>query len=172
MIIRKQTSLPFINPGYGFVPDEPTRLCAVIGSGVVVTLFDREKRVGGIGYFFRPYREPGKPSTAVYAAPAIISIIRILSDQGSKVANMEAQIFGGAFNLEHKNYEARLHDLNAQTSIELLEKQNIVITGKDIGGTRGRKIGFNTNTGETAIAKINRIRNSDWYPQIPEQLFN
>ncbi|MBF0349532.1 MAG: chemotaxis protein CheD [SAR324 cluster bacterium] len=165
MIVRTVTDFPYLKPGYGYIPETPETLFAVVGSGIVVTLYDSRVRLGGMTYYCFPCREPEKPSTSYYAAPAIISLIQEMLSLGACREDIEAQIFGGACNPEHELYQADIHEQNARIGMEILDKQNISVTSQEVGGKRGRKIGFNTGTGETAVIKINSIRSVDWYPQ-------
>jgi len=178
MIPRKTPTLPFISPGHVFMSSEPQRLWAVAGSSMVVTLFDRRRKIGGMTHYCRPYREPDKPSTAIYAAPAIISLVKMFLNNGSKKENLEAQLYGGSYhflyqnslrpNFQGRNEITKIHENNSKIGFELLETQDIPIVGMDVGGPRGRKVGFNTFTGETVIVKVDIIRGPDWYPLLNE----
>jgi len=46
---------------------------------------------------------------------------------------------------------------NHTLAIEMLENENIPIIAKSIGGEKGRKIIFNTYTGEVLLKFLNRI---------------
>jgi chemotaxis protein CheD len=46
---------------------------------------------------------------------------------------------------------------------EVLQRKKIAISSEDTGGTMGRKVLFCTGTGEAAVLKTHKIRESDWY---------
>jgi chemotaxis protein CheD len=154
----------FLDPGFVYVPGEATRVCAVASSGIVVTVFDRIKGIGGAAHYVLPIRN-GKAATTKYAAPAIVSLVGILVNSGSKSMNLEAHIVGGAANPEVEGFIVGLAEENVRVSHEILGKLGIQVAGTDLGGGRGRKIAFHTGTGELIVAKVDRIRTSDWYPR-------
>jgi chemotaxis protein CheD len=46
----------------------------------------------------------------------------------------------------------------------ILERQGISVTSEDVGGTKGRKLIYNTETNEAVVLKVERLREEDWYP--------
>ena len=158
----------YIRPGYICLPKSPVNLYTVVGSGIVITIYDTKKKYGGMNYYIRPRRKEPSHSTPIYACPAIIGLLDMFSRYGSKVDDLEAHIYGGAENRQSESFIEGISQENVNVGLEILEKKNIRITGKDIGGDRGRKVVFNTKTGESIIAKVDKIRNMDWYPEVQE----
>ncbi|SKA89784.1 chemotaxis protein CheD [Paucidesulfovibrio gracilis DSM 16080] len=154
-----------LGAGYVCVPAEPSRLCAVVGAGAVVTIWDRRRAVGGMTHYARPFRDPGGPSTAIFAAPAIVTLVRMLLKGGSNAPDLEAHLFGGADNPEAPGYASGMAEDNVRVGLEILEKLHVTRVQRDTGGQRGRKVVFHTATGEVMLAKVERIRGTDWYPQ-------
>ncbi|GAB6058843.1 chemotaxis protein CheD [Desulfonatronum parangueonense] len=153
----------FLPPGHLCVPLEPTRLAVVAASGVAVTLFDPESGRGGMGHYLLPVRENGV-SNAMFAAPAIVALARMLLDLGSRPEAMEAQIYGGAERVEAVGFQPELAERNVRVGEEVLLRLGIPLVGKDVGGNRARKVIFHSATGETVVAKVERVRATDWYP--------
>jgi chemotaxis protein CheD len=158
----------YIRPGYICLPKKPTKLFAVVGAGVAITIFDTRLRFGGMNHYIRPIRENPSKSTPVYACPAIIGLIEMFLKHGSKIADLEAHVYGGASNPSAEDYIEGVSEKNIKVGLEILEHKKINITGKDIGGDRGRKVVFNTSTGESIVAKVDKIRSKDWYPEIKD----
>lgn len=142
------------------------KLWTVVGSSVAVTLYDRHRSCGGMTHYTRPYRTDRNNSTPFFAAPAIVWLVRQFLSTGSRREDMEAQLIGGAFDMQHPNYEAGLHDQNVAVGLELLAKHKIWVSSMDVGGNRGRKVIFYPKTGESAIARVASIRSVDWYPPV------
>lgn len=153
----------FLQPGYLCVPPETTRLAVVVASGVALTLFDPARKRGGMGHYIRPRRERGI-STTHFAAPAIVALVEMMEHGGSVVSSLEAHLYGGAVGAEAGAQDAWISSENVKVAEELLAKLAIPIAGRDVGGSRGRKILFNTGTGEVVVARVARVRDSDWYP--------
>lgn len=157
----------FLKPGYIYLPAQPAQLRTVVASGVVVTLFDMKRKFGGMSHYLRPFREKGL-STAVFAAPAITALTKMFFDAGSHAADIEAHFYGGAVNPDSPGYTSGLSEKNVKVGHEILSKMGIGVCGSDTGGKRARKIVFHTGTGEIMMAKVEAVRESDWYPPLNE----
>lgn len=153
----------FLNPGFVCVPAAPTRLAAVVSSGVAITVYDARRKRGGMSHYTQPLRHSGR-STAIFAAPSIVELIRGLLASGSRERDLEAHLFGGATNPVAVGYVQGLSEKNVEVGEELLRKLRVSVVGKDVGGSRARKILFDSVSGETVVARVERVRASDWYP--------
>ena len=51
---------------------------------------------------------------------------------------------------------------NVKLATKVLRNNNILIKSQDVGGHMGRKVIFNTFTGETIVGKVNVLRQLDW----------
>jgi chemotaxis protein CheD len=152
----------FLRPGYIYLPDRPTTISTVLGSSVAVSLYDRSLKIGGMNHFLFPRVDSRERPTAQYGNIAISALARMMAANGSNVSNMEAQIFGGAFNSERSLRNIGIDNL--KTARQILSHKKIKIVSEDVGGELGRKIVFNTGTCEIVILKVDRLRESDWYP--------
>ena len=155
-----------VSPGDICFPNEPSSLSAVTGSGIVMTVFDSKRKCGGMCYFIRPLRDNPTEDSPLFACPSIIGLLNKFLVAGSNLTSLNAQLHGGAENPKAKGYTAELGSQNAKAAKEILELKKVHIGGEGVGGTYGRKIVFNTSSGETMIAKVDNIRNSDWYPPL------
>ncbi|MGR3176443.1 MAG: chemotaxis protein CheD [Candidatus Anammoxibacter sp.] len=144
-------------------PEKTNLLCAVVGAGVVITIFDTERRCGGMCYYIKPLRNNPKETSTLFACPSIIGLLNMLLGTGSKLKYLEAQLYGGAANQKVEGYINGLGDQNVNVAKEILDLQKVRIVGTGTGGTYGRKVVFDTASGETVIAKVDNIRSSDWY---------
>jgi len=149
-------------PGCVCQPADSARLCAVVASGVAVTVFDRRLALGGMGHYARPYRK-GDLSTALYACPAIVSLVGMLQDAGSMVEDLDACLYGGAVNTHASGYVEGFSEDNVRVGLEVLQKLSVRVQSLDVGGAYGRKIVFHTGTGEAVVAKVEKLRSTDWY---------
>ncbi|MBP7460113.1 MAG: chemotaxis protein CheD [Candidatus Delongbacteria bacterium] len=156
----------FVKPGYIYIRFEPTLLYTVVGSGVVVTVYDRKLRYGGMNYYLRPIGKSPDQATAYYAFPGIVHLINLFTESGSVLSDLEAHIFGGAENNAADGYIHELAEKNVSIARRILELKKVPIIGQDIGSSRGRKIALNSASGEIMVAKVEHIRNEDWYPAV------
>ncbi len=153
----------FLEPGYVCVPKEQMHLAAVVASGIAVTIFDRRLKRGGMGVYTHP-RRCDDQSTAVFAAPSIASLVNLFLDAGSRKVDLEAHICGGAVDRHSPFFVQGQSEENVKVGEEVLDKLGVGVSGCDVGGPRPRKVVFNTGTGEIVIAKVAKVRRTDWYP--------
>ena len=151
-----------LQPGYIFTSLEPTLITTVVGSCVAVCLYDRRLGSGGMNHFL--YAKPPRrgKNTPQFGKVALPALIRMMVSQGSRVEDMEAQLFGGASrNLSHPSSVARQ---NIKMARKILKKKGIPVVSEDIGGTKGRRVLFHTKTNEAIIMKTNKLRRGDFAP--------
>jgi chemotaxis protein CheD len=152
----------FLEAGYLFLATKSTVISTVLGSSVSVCIYDRKQNVGGINHFQFPFTGERNQATARYGNIATIALIRMMVNNGSKIKHLEAQILGGAYNRKFSPKNIGLKNIMVARKILAREKINIV--SEDVGGEKGRKIVFNTDTSEIAVIKVEKLRNKDWYP--------
>jgi len=152
-----------VQAGHLAYSEDPAFLCAICGNGVVVTVRDRLLCIGGMIHVVYPKSEPEDRPTNFHVDTALGSLFKVLSDLGSSSNNdREAQIFGGG----HQNGLGKKRAEDCVRKIrKIFKDKKIKIVSEDIGGSLGRKIIFNTYTGETAAIKTSRIRRMDWLPE-------
>lgn len=152
----------FLEAGYLFLATKSTVISTVLGSSVSVCIYDRKRKVGGINHFQFPFTGERNKATAKYGNVATIALIRMMVNNGSKIKHLEAQILGGAYNRKVSPKNIGLENIMAARKI--LIREMISIASEDVGGEKGRKIVFNTDTSEIAVIKVEKLRNKDWYP--------
>jgi len=154
----------FLRPGYIFVTQRPTLISTVLGTSVAVALWDREKKWGGMNHFLYPLVPDPHKATAQFGNVAVRALYNLFVREGSHRRDLDAQIFGGAHSAEASPEEIEVSRRNIAVGLEILRKIGITVVSEDTGGTRGRKLVFNTATNEVAVFRAERLRDSDWYP--------
>lgn len=152
----------FLQSGFIFFPEKATDISTVLGSCVAVCIFDKKRQKGGMNHFQFPFIYEPRKATARYGNVATLALINMLLHDGSEIKHLEAQIFGGAFNPEISNQNVGLD--NIKVARDVLAKKQVRIVSEDVGGGKGRKIVFNTFSGEVAVLKVDKLRKSDWHP--------
>ena len=152
----------FLEPGYIYVPSDPTVISTVLGSSVAVGIYDKKHQFGGMAHFQLPHMSEPDKTTPRYGNVATLTLLRMMRQQGAKAKHLQAQLFGGA----HRNEmsERKMGHENVRASQRVLAQMNIRIVSEDTGGEKGRKVVFNTHTFEIAVLKVDKLRNSDWFP--------
>ncbi len=154
----------FLKPGYILVPEVPTIISTVLGSCVAVCIFDRARKTGGMNHFQLPSTNKPEEATARYGNVATLTLIGMMLEEGSKPKDLEAQIFGGAF--QQATCPKNIGLENIRTARAVLARKRVPIVSEDVGGEKGRKVVYNTGSNEVAVIKVDKIRDGDWFPYL------
>lgn len=125
----------------------------VLGSCVAVCLYDETTGLGGINHYMLPFWNGNELASPKYGNIAIESLVKKLEKLGVQRNNMVAKVFGGANQLNHT---IGVGQRNIKVAQEMLEELNIKIVAKSVGGEKGRKINFNTSTGEVFMKYVTK----------------
>ncbi len=152
----------FLKPGFIYVPDQSITISTVLGSGVSVCIYDREKQVGGMNHFQFPHIATKGKTTALYGNVATLFLLKMMIQKGSQWENLEAQLFGGAYYPAVSDKDIGRENIDIARKI--LKKGKIPVISEDVGGEKGRKVVFVNTSNEMAVLKVDRLRDRDWYP--------
>ncbi len=160
---RLQILLP---PGHVRLAPPGTLLYAVLSSTAAVALYDPQLQRGGMAHWAKPYRR-GAPSTPVFAGPALVGLARMFDSLGSSRACLQAHLFGGAENPASLRHVPGLSRDNVAAALELLAKLGLEVVQQEVGGVMGRKVVFDSSSGQSLVAEVEKLRAGDWYPELP-----
>ncbi|OQY08326.1 MAG: hypothetical protein B6I28_04825 [Fusobacteriia bacterium 4572_132] len=140
----------YLHPGDIFVTNEKYLIKTILGSCVSIILWDKKKKIGGINHFvlsgIKMEEENGR-----YGEIAIPKLVKAILNKGAYIENLVAIIVGGARN---KNLSAKVGEMNIYLAKEILEKNKIKVKKIIYGGEVGRKVIFDTFSGEVKIINI------------------
>jgi chemotaxis protein CheD len=95
----------------------------------------------------------GLPSPK-YGNIAITKLIEKMLVMGSSRQNLKAKVFGGAAVIKSTSGMLNVGARNIILAEDMLRDERIPIISKDVGGSLGRKLLFNTETGSVLLRKI------------------
>jgi chemotaxis receptor (MCP) glutamine deamidase CheD len=136
----------FLSPGEVICLAEPTLVTTVLGSCVSVTLWDKDRRIGGLNHFVL---SRGGTSSR-YGDTAMLELLEGVLDLGAHLRSLEAKVFGGAAVLPVGG-EGTVGTANVAFALGELARRGIPVAGRRTGGERGRQLVFNTETGEAFV---------------------
>jgi chemotaxis protein CheD len=129
-----------------------------IGSCIVVTLYDGEKKIGGMVHAMLPARKENGTEYLLspkYTDEAIEILIDEIEQQGGSRERLKAKLIGGAkmfrllsgdnFGIGFKNIESARENLGAI---------GILIESEDVGGTIGRSAELNLENGLVLVSSM------------------
>ncbi|MCT4637978.1 MAG: chemotaxis protein CheD [Bacteroidales bacterium] len=149
-----QTKNHYLYPSTIFVGIEPTQISTILGSCVAVCLWDKKREIGGMNHFLLPYWNGDGLASPKYGNIAIEKLIDKISSTGSRKKDIVAKVFGGSEMFDTKNFSFNIGLRNIDLARKIITELNIPIVAESVGGKRGRRIIFNTYTGEVRLKLI------------------
>ena len=153
-----------LKPGELVVCREPRIVITVLGSCVAVTMFHARLRLAAICHAMLP--EQRSDDTAVielgrfrYVNQVVPIMCGYYQDVGAKPGEVEVKLFGGGnvINIAAEPSSDRwIGSANVRMARELLRRNGFTIHASNVDGSHGRKILFNTGTGEVLHKHLDR----------------
>lgn len=137
-----------LKPGEFCIATEPMILETLVGSCVCVCLYNYRNGCAAMNHFLRD--QPAKMSRAdlgEFGSTSTEHIVsRLLAIDGDPT-HYRAMIFGGAAVLKTDSGTLDIGRKNIEVAMQVLSDAHIRITHKEVGGRRGRRVTFETETG-------------------------
>lgn len=157
----------YLKPGEMCLRGEPAVVTTLLGSCVAVTMFCGRLRIGAICHGLLPTCK-GKGHCLCadgfrYVECSIRRMAGRFREMGANSAEIEVKMFGGAdmfTPLEDGRKGITVGRQNIDTALRIIEEEGLRLAGSDFGGERGRKIFFNTHTGEVLLKRLNVSRDA------------
>lgn len=157
--VQFPTSRPVnLAPSQLFFGDAPGVVHTLLGSCVAITLWHREKKVGGMCHFLLARREQyvknDHHANGYYATDAIHYFATQIDRRRLNRKDFEVKVFGGGNMFEAVHSKVNLLNVsnnNVEAGRRLLEEQGFVIKAQDVGGIRYRKIFFDLSSGDVWV---------------------
>jgi chemotaxis protein CheD len=148
-------SAVYLQPGQILLSTEPVKATTILGSCVAVCLWDRRLRLGGVNHYLLPHRLGNGQLSPRFGNVAIQQLVDGLAELGSQRRNLEAKIFGGAGMFRaHRDRDDHLGAKNVDLARSLLREHGIPLVAEDVGGRRGRKLIFHTDSGDAWVRPV------------------
>ncbi len=128
-----------------------------LGSCLGVSFFDPEAGVGALGHFMLPLSSANAAKAAeqpaMFTDSGLTAMLEELFGLGARRARLVARVAGGASMYDDKNL-FEIGRRNYTVLRKMLWKNNILISGEDVGGAKPRTMSLYMNGGVTTI-KVN-----------------
>ncbi len=131
-----------------FASVQPAEVTTILGSCVAVCLWDRYLGIGGINHYMLPTWNGMELASPKYGNIAIERLVERMQQLGCQKKNLVAKVFGGGEVISVSTSSLHIGERNIMVADDMLDKLCIPIIGRSTGGNSGRKIIFNTHTGE------------------------
>lgn len=131
-----------------YASTQASEVTTILGSCVAVCLWDRTLGIGGINHYMLPTWNGMELASPKYGNIAIDRLVEKMLQLGCKQSNLVAKVFGGGEVIAVSSNIMHIGQRNIMVAEEMLAEKKIPIIGRSTGGNNGRKIIFNTHTGE------------------------
>ena len=126
-----------------------------IGSCLVICMFDKEKKIGGLAHSMLPRKKDINPinqkfdSEAKYVDDSIEKMITKLLNLGARRESISVKLVGGAcmFKAFKNKLGKSTGEQNIEAAHEELQKHKLSLVAEDVGGTSGKMVEFNLANG-------------------------
>ncbi len=123
-------------------------LVTTLGSCVAACIRDPVVAVGGMNHFLLPEVPEGQQSdhqaAARYGSVAMERLINDILQRGGRRQRLEAKVFGGAKVI---NSSLDVGNKNVEFVLNYLDREGMIVVGKDLGGTFARRVHYFPVTG-------------------------
>jgi len=129
-----------------------------LGSCIAICLYDRKNRIAAMAHSMLPDSRNSAPgiNTLRFVDKTVDAMLSSMNALGCKNRDIRAKICGGA---EIFHNVPKLSDIgrqNIKAVRKKLRSKGIKIIAEDVGGSEGRSIWFDTETGDVVISKIHK----------------
>jgi chemotaxis protein CheD len=143
-----EPSTHFLYPSALFASREPYIVNTILGSCVAVCIYDNVLKCGGINHYMLPFWNGQGLASPKFGNIAINKLLEKMLSMGCLHKNLIAKVFGGGNIIEATTAQFMIGDRNIVVAKDMLKELKIQIVSQSVGGNQGRKIQFNTSTGE------------------------
>lgn len=148
-----------IRQGEMVFDNAPVNVHTVLGSCIAITMFHRPTGTYAMCHAMLPESAAAPKSTQFNAFNYVDSVTEIMlarfREEGISLYELEIKYFGGADMFEGS---ARAHNTVGKKNIQmvhaLFHTYRVQAVASDVGGVRGRKIVFDTETGDVFVRKL------------------
>lgn len=138
----------YLYPSALFAERAPHWVDTILGSCVAVCLFDTKLKIGGINHYMLPVWNGNGLASPKFGNIATEKLIEKMLKNGASKANMIAKVFGGANQMDSS---MNIGDRNIEIAKETLAVHGIKVIAENTGGTVGRKLRYDTGTGQVMM---------------------
>lgn len=159
----KTLPVVYLKPAELFVSQKPAVVTTILGSCVSLTLFHQRMGRAAICHALLPdcKNKPDCKSCSAekykYVSCVIPEMIENVGRHFADAGEIEFKLFGGADIITHpikKSVNQSVGSQNIKSALKMIQGQGLHLKISDVGGFTGRKIYFNTHTGQVLLKRL------------------
>ncbi len=133
--------------------EKPEQAFCVVGSCIALTLYHPRTGHGALAHIVLPRSSDRTGPPGKYADTAIPYMVEALGKKGANCAGLVAKLSGGA-SMFGTSGPIKIGEQNAEAVTQLLKDLKIPIRGTHLAGPKGRRVTFNTQTGDVTVEVV------------------
>jgi chemotaxis protein CheD len=156
----------YLQPGEIHFYTIPAKVITVLGSCISIIMYNENRRIGSICHAVMPSLTHAKKchrpvkNIFQYVDSSVEWMISRFNEYGIPKINIEVKIFGGAEIFS--TGEAGKNDFavgrkNVEAALGIIEQKQLKLKAWNIGGNKGRRLVFYTDTGDVITKYINKL---------------
>ena len=146
----------FLYPAALYATKEPTIINTILGSCVAICVWDKVLKTGGMNHYMLPFWNGQGLASPKYGNIAIEKLIQKMANMGSHKRSLITKVFGGGEVILVNSSTFNIGLRNIEIAFSSIQDYKLPIIAKSVGGKLGRKIQFNTLTGEVKMKYIQK----------------
>jgi len=151
-----------IGPGEYYVTEEDLIIQTVLGSCIAVCLFTDNGVTSGMNHFMLPgIADTERMDSLRYGIHSMEMLINSLLKLGIKKKDIKAKVFGGGNIIDFKSTKNTVGENNIEFILDFLQKENLPIITKHVGGDNARKVLFFSFDKKVLVKEINKTEKDD-----------
>jgi chemotaxis protein CheD len=128
----------------------PQRLKAILGSCIGLILYHPRLKTGVMAHIVLPDSAGRDGPPGKFADTAVPGMLELLKGLGTPAHGLTAKLAGGGKMFKGSG-PLQVGDANAEAAFQALRSAGIRIEGQDLGGTRGRRVTFDCESGALTV---------------------
>ncbi len=160
----------YLKPGELYFSRTPAVVTTVLGSCVSATFFHRPTGLAAICHAIHPKcaqsaHAAGCPADCGirfrYPVCAVVAISRQIALHQVRLREIEVKLFGGAALMGQFRRDPLANSLgqqNVEAAMEAISNCGLILQAADVGGALGRKIIFDTSSGEVLLKRLRQAQ--------------
>ena len=147
-----------LTAGEYFATQDGEVLYTIVGSCIATCIYDAERKIGGMNHFLLPGMihpdEMLSSDVGRYGMFAMELLIGELIKLGARRRALKAKLFGGGKVLTFRKDDGDVTASNIRFARKFLELEGIPTVNEDVGGNKGRKIMFHSDTSRAFVKRF------------------
>jgi chemotaxis protein CheD len=153
----------YLKPGEYYFDDQPARIQTVLGSCIAVSMYHRFSGLAALCHVIAPDCASARSCSircvrmSRYVRCMIPAMARSYFFRRINAVEIEVKLFGGATMIQTEggeNPKSSVGKANLAAAYQIIDQYGLKLKADDGGGSCGRKIIFDTRTGEVLLKRI------------------